>query len=403
MFFHTWRRIRRAPLPAVAVILFAAILSMALCGLEAANQREQESYQHIFQTTPVTLTVTNLTGTQSKHLDAPGWVSDVFIGDTLLPHTLKGYVKEINIHTDYRMNPTTETIHIDGTPVDTGNVMISGITSEKPVEESGIQWLHGYDEAVLLTAERICLIPEAWITNGQLPDMISMVFTYTDIGEGLQTVTHQYDLSLVPAGTHQADEATVFCPFAVVKGIYAGLNKKLETDSIQAVLADNSLLTEAEREARYWFPEPDLSGEKIPWNYSWYSYYPYALRIDDSQLRSAENAMKNSLRINSICTILVFALSAAAGFFIGFLMIRSRKREIALMRIMGTPLRKICGSYVLEQMLCIVLGVILGGVYFLWQPVGHLTAFAGIYCLGLGIALLIFLHTNLLTTMKEDE
>lgn len=403
MFFHTWRRIYRSPLPAVAVFLFAAILSMALCGLEAANQREKESYQHIFQTTPVTLTVTNLTGTQTDHLDAPGWVSDVFIGDTLLPHALKKYVKEINIEADYRMNPEMETMDIDGTPMDTTDVVIFGITSEKSLEAYGIKWFNGYDESVLLTAQRICLIPEAWVTNGQLPETVSMMFTYVDFGEGMEEITYQYDLSLVPTGTHQADESTVICPFAVVKGIYAGLNRKVEINSIQAVLADNSLLTEVEQEARYWFPEPDLSGEKIPWNYSWYSYYPYALRIDDSQLRTAEETMQNSLIFNKMCTALVFILSAAAGFLVGFLMIRARKREIALMRTIGTPNGSIYGGFVLEQMICVVLGTLLGGSYFLFQPIGRLAAFQGIYFAGLSAAVLVMLRKNLLTTIKEDE
>ena len=113
--------------------------------------------------------------------------------------------------------------------------------------------------------------------------------------------------------------------------------------------------------------------------------------------------MRNSLTINKICTTLVFVLSAGAGFFAGFLVVRSRKKEIALMRTMGTSNSSIFVCIVFEQMLCVVLGTLLGGSYFLFQPVVRLAAFVGIYFVGLSIALLVFLYTNLLTTIKEDE
>ena len=63
MFLRTIKRMRRAILPAVAVLLFSAILSLALCALDAMNRKELAEYENVCLTTPVTLTVTNLTGT----------------------------------------------------------------------------------------------------------------------------------------------------------------------------------------------------------------------------------------------------------------------------------------------------------------------------------------------------
>ena len=113
--------------------------------------------------------------------------------------------------------------------------------------------------------------------------------------------------------------------------------------------------------------------------------------------------MQTSLLINGICTVLVFVLSAAISFFVGFLMIRTRKKEILRMRTMGTPTWSIFVGFTVEQMLCVCLGAFLGGLPFLWQPTGQVLLFIGIYCIGLVLSLLVFLKKNLLSTMKEEE
>ena len=401
MILRAWKRIRQSPIPALAVLLFASILSLALCGLAAASKQELEDYQYIYRTTPVTFTVTNLTGTQADNLDLPAWVADVFVGDVLLPSSLRGYMKEVRINSEYRMNPAQETLFADGVAVDTANISICGITSEDQLIGNGITWKYAPQDGIFLSAERVCIVPETMAPN--VPGTLSFLFIYKDIGLNGQEITRRYELDLQVLGTHQANTQTIYCPYSVMKGIAASLDRKTEVDSITAILADNAQLDQAREDARYWFPEPDLSGTRIPWKFGSYTYYPYALRIDDSQLRSLEETLEISLTINRICTTLVFILSAGAGFFVGFLMVRFRKRDVTLMRTMGTPNPSIYLGFVLEQMLCVLLGTLLGGFYFLFQPVVRLAAFIGIYFVGLSIALLIFLNSNLLTTIKEDE
>ena len=101
--------------------------------------------------------------------------------------------------------------------------------------------------------------------------------------------------------------------------------------------------------------------------------------------------------------MIVFILSAGAGFLTGFLIIRARKREIALMRTIGNSQISIFGEFSLEQLACVVAGIILGGGYSLWQPIGQLLIFGCIFYLGLAVSLAVFLNKNLLTTIKEDE
>ena len=107
--------------------------------------------------------------------------------------------------------------------------------------------------------------------------------------------------------------------------------------------------------------------------------------------------------VNRLSSALVFLMSALAGFLTGFLVIRSRKREIALMRTLGCSGRRICAEFASEQLACLFVGVLLGGSYALWRPLWKLALFAAINFAGLSTALIVFLNINLLSAMKEDE
>ena len=79
MIRHTIRRLRRTPIPALGVLLFAAILSVVLCGLQKANDAELEKYNDTHHTIPVQFSVTKLSATTSTNLDIPAMIADVFI------------------------------------------------------------------------------------------------------------------------------------------------------------------------------------------------------------------------------------------------------------------------------------------------------------------------------------
>ena len=73
------------------------------------------------------------------------------------------------------------------------------------------------------------------------------------------------------------------------------------------------------------------------------------------------------------------------------------------MRTLGTSNGAVCIELILEQFFCVVAGIVIGGSYALWEPMGKLSIFAGVYMAGLTVALLIFANANLLATIKEDE
>ncbi len=397
MILQIINRFRRAPMQAIAVILLASVLCASLCGLHAANISAQLHYEQTCATVPVKLIVTNLSATRSDGLEAPSWVTKVFTS-RITKNNLKEYVTNVQLKAAIKIN----TLTIGDKSI--GDQSLVGITdleiSGELSQGSSITWLDGYDESVFGSDELVCVVPESLLTENVALGQKANV--HTVFSEPFYPYAEN-DETLTVVGTHKANDSYVYCPYEVLSDIYDSLGKPDEVDAVQATLIDNSLQEEVREIANNWFAVPNPTGEQTSWRYKYYFYYPYALDIDNDLLVSAERTLKISLLINELCAVLVFALSAGASFFVGFLMIRSRKREIALMRTLGTPTWSVFLSFAAEQLLCLAAGIAIGGGFFGYEPPERLIAFAAVYFTGLCIALVIFLCKNLMTTLKEDE
>lgn len=392
MIQHTIRRLRRTPIPALGVLLFAAILSVVLCGLQKANDAELEKYNDTYHTIPVQFSVTNLSATTSTNLDIPAMIADVFIQED----GLAKYVSDLQMvckHAVVGINSNNTLVGITSTALS---------TELWPENGTYIVWNDGYSESIFAGDDAVCLVPQAMVvlTDEETgKSYVELDFKYW----GKEPAT-EYSCKLEVAGTYiGGDGKSIYCPYVICEQVYRSLGEFMSVQAIRATLRSNDDLEELRTVSKQWFAEPNPLGEKTPWGELGYEYYPYALDINDDLLQRSSATLQNSITTNRICTVIVLCLSATAGFLIGFLMVRSRKKEIALMRTMGTPNRSIYFGFTLEQMLCVVLGIVLGGAYNGWHPADRLGILTVIYFVGLTVALQIFLHKNLLTTIKEDE
>lgn len=406
MFKRMIRNNLRRPLYSAAVLLFAMVMTVVLCYLHKAGEDELRSYEQTYASVPVTFRVTDLDG--SKPDVIYGWLVDLFRGGGLHPH-LESFVGQLHVRVSEDGSYTYTTTDKNGLPEErSGEVEVAGIGSFYVAEEltenwgGEVHWFEGFDESILAKEEWVCLVPESKKDVKQMEMTFSYTFSSSLVIQETQTRTIKKTLTVVGYYIDKGN-SRFYCPYPTMEQIYAELGKSKEIEELCAVLNDNNRLPELRETAAYWFAEPNPSGEKTPWGRYTYEYYLYALDIDDYMLRSLESNMKSSMQLNQLASVAVFFLSAGAGFLTGFLVIRSKKREIALMRTMGASHPAIFLELALEQLLCIAAGIFLGGAFFLWQPLRKLALFGGIYCIGLSVALVIFLCKNLLTTIKEDE
>lgn len=404
MISKVFNRIKRAPVSAIAVLLFAAVISIIICALHASNEAELQNFEEVSATIPVKMTVTNLTGTDSTNLRAESWILSVFTGRRIVVPSLDEYVKDVHI-----MSSRWVDVPIVQKPYLRGITSLSCDRSLLPEYGCVISWKEGYDESIFDGEELVCIIPEDRTDfdngNGEAVLRFSHRIMYSSNGGPVQEKeSYEYQCTLKIVGTFSnGDDESIYCPYPILEQVYTALNLNPVVDTLSATLADNSRLEEFREKAAYWFVDPSPIAQEIPWGRMGHEFYPYALDIDDEALQKTVKILQSSIRFNQTCTVIVFVLSAVAGFLVGFLMIRNRKRDITLMRTIGESDCRIYFGFAIEQMICIVLGIAFGGSYNMWDPMDKLLIFGGIYFVGLSLALVIFLRKNLLTTIKEDE
>ena len=446
-----FKRFTRAPVRAVAVLLFAAVISMIICALQASNEAEVRNYEEAYQAVPVTVTVTNPSGSDPDTIRS--WVLDIFTDEEPVKFydvssakdgldaidkkpqeptavlSLSEYVKDVKIKLSQHIDT------INGTSYNRGSwsylIGIPSLSCEKqllPEYGCEIKWYEGYDESIFESDEPVCLIPESKATkrfydngNGETNLYFvgyggEMVPRLDENGEqviinGYPVLDYketEYNCSLKIVGTYTSgDEKSIYCSISILKQVCDELNFEPNVDGISATLADNSRLAEFKEKASPYFLEPSPATEQIRWGFfanNWYNeFYDYALDIADENLFDLSAILQESIKFNHTVTVFVVILSVVAGFLVGFLMVRRRKRDILLMRMVGESNARVYVGFVLEQMICIILGIAIGGAYYMWNPMDKLAIFAIAYFVALSFALVIFMRRNLLTTIKEDE
>lgn len=412
------KHIKREPIPCIGVILFTAILSLILCFLHQSQQKEMEDYRKAYASVPVRFSVVDLDGTRvPEYTPVPygsvfvyqegivGWAADLFYEDSKLEPSFSDLVSDVHLVMSFDTEAGMNSVGDEFLP----SIEVVGSTAlwllPELTEEYGgsITFREGYNDTIFSSDEPLCIVPEGYTEQ----ESVTLSFRYTtrpEIGQPIENVTSfQYACTLQVVGYADIATPRIYCPYSVMAQIYSNLHAPYRLNCIGATLNDNNRLEELQQVADLWFARPNPTGEYTQWGHYGYEYYPYALDIDDSLLSSLDSTLERSMTINRLSALAIFLIGAGSGFLVGFLVIRSRKREIILMRTLGCANKAIYGEFAAEQMLCTAVGAVIGGGYTLWQPLGQLGLFLLIYFLGLSAALLIFLHKNLLTTIKEDE
>ena len=443
---HTINRMKRSPVRVVAVLLFAAVITMIICALQASNDEEMRHYEKAYQAIPIKFSVNNPSATDVEFSSLmPGWVLDLFTGESpveivdvsaakdwdekqeIIDNTeptkisLQEYVKDLQ----FKMTYTIRTINGKKYTGARGTTFLYGMNSiysdKQLLPEYGceIKWYEGYDESIFSGDEPVCLIPESKATADHYDNgggEAELYFSYSRRqmidGVSVEVDSGEYECKLKIVGTYTAgDELSIYCPFPIIEQVYEELEQEYRIDSLSGMIADNMRLEEFLEKADMFFMDPSQKDEEIPWGIVVFNrenkyandHYRYAMDINDEHLAELSAILQESIKFNRFVTVLVVILSVISGFLIGFLMIRRRKRDIILMRTVGESNFRLYIGFVLEQMICVILGIAVGGAYYKWNPMDKLILFAIVYFVALTLALAIFMSKKLIKNIKEDE
>lgn len=400
MLTYTWKRLKRSPLMAVGVVLFSFIMVTVVRKLYTTSENQLRAYDEIWHTIPIQVTVTNLSGTRADDLHAPVWVANTFLGGSGVGEGYSGYLKDVQVKASRVIDNHDEL----------GVSQLVGLTAfgaEKKIQPENITWIADADEGILLSDEMVCFAPidlTVDFDEDVIGQQLRLYFKSIGMDEYGKPTEHECDLLLTVVGYYGGENSDlIYCPYSVVTYVCRKLAEELVVDSVSATLLDNDMLDDLVAARNEWFAAPTPGGSKTEWGYLDFEYYPYAMDINDELLMKTAATLENSILVNQICTLLIYALSAGASFLIGFLMIQCRRREISLMRTLGCSSSRIYIGYVFEHMLCAAAGTLAACGYFRWIALNQVGLLTTVFFGGISTAMLFSLHKKLAVTLREEE
>ena len=452
-----FKRLGRAYIPAVAILLFSAVVTASLGFLQASSDTATREYEEFCESFPYTVTVTDPWGGYNGRVyvngepewapnwfSVKGWVYTLFTEDEPVrfydlsgidePNynkvevnkrkeetepveiSLAEYLTDIQVKLSLTFESVNGQIYYSE-PELIGITSLACDTQLSPEDGCELIWYEGYDESIFDGNEPYCLIPEGKAElydngNGEAEIGFNIRLAYIKYENGEPTLDrvewleHQFTVKI--AGTYTGgDWGSIYCPVSVIEGLCAELDVSPSVYSLRATLTDSSRLEEFLDKASFCLPEASLDAVETLWEHSadeWYNeVYLMALDINDEELDEPRAKLEEKIERNRKFSLIVIYVAAAVGFAIAFIASRARKRDFILMRTAGESKSGIYLRFIIEQMICIILGIAVGGAYFLWKPADKIALFALIVLAEFTLALAILMSRKLLTIIKEEK
>ncbi len=337
--FYEKVRQKRGIRQTASVALLIALLCAFLTLFDFFICQKEHDMDSVYESIPVTVVVSNLTGTKTDDLEITDYIINYFLSDQYTyggepqERAFSSYVKDVRLKVSVYYSLGTGF---------SNSQKLSGITSVDAASElapySGnpITYLSGYDESVLSSDKAVCLVSatlaEKLMQYTDNSGYIKLIVQMSpDMTAGVST-----QVLLEIAGTFPSETETIYCPFSFVAALQEELDGMVTGDSLSATVRDNHELDEFRQILIRHFAEVDPSGhlEEIDSSPA-LRYHQFAITIHDETLREALNALNRNLqtlyRIKPIFVCIAILIGATAGYF----SVHIRKMEFAIARSLG--------------------------------------------------------------------
>lgn len=232
-----------------------------------------------------------------------------------------------------------------------------------------VTWLDGYSDADYLGREAICVLPKTMLSEEgiELGDTIRLVFADTAYF-GFQLIA-SVDVKVVGSYAAQTSANYIFSPINYhpsvhvmeVEDSYSGESIATRTyDSFLFTLGDAGRLDELRRA---------LAQSGFTYVRSGNRAYPHVI-IEDEIYLNTTHSMERQIQYVSVLYDALYVIAGVIGFVLAWLLALSRRKEIAVMRAMGTQPMRIFVNFAFEQVLLSTVGILIGGAvsYLLGCP-----------------------------------
>lgn len=272
-----------------------------------------------------------------------------------------------------------------------------------------VSWFDGYDGAIFDSDQAVCLLPqERFDRLGYQPGDTVHVQFFTGGANGKSIFPGQ-EMDMDIAGTFQSDDPALagygmVCPYRTMR---RGLR-----ESNLNIWPSQAYLT---------IPEPeDLNAVKallqeleiqpVDKSLNTWAEYGKTVIINDSIYIGTAEPIQRTLDLLRSLYPAVFAAVALVALLASYLLMQSRREEIALQRSLGVEPRRTFALFLGESACLCVLGALLAGLFsacLLGTPLPALglplLGYVGAYLLGSSTAILLMLRTGVLAVLAAAE
>lgn len=253
-----------------------------------------------------------------------------------------------------------------------------------------IQWMEGYDLNCLEGEERICLIPQdqGWQPGDKIPMLVCQKEDKWKEG-GI--------IRLTVAGVYPGSvpEFDLVMPLTTYEQLCTDAGWSYRLNGFSFVAADNRQL-------------PDLKQLLLDMGYDGTAGHKVRASIDDRILEGTIAPIQSNLALLQGLYVFFFAVVAAIGFILCFLLAKGRKPEYAVMRLLGESTGQITLKALLEQSALCAAGILLGAFLLTaaGQGIPDLKACVIIllcYTAGAAVAVNMTVQVNVMEILRDKE
>ncbi len=377
---HAMLRRRTAAVLLFLTVVVGVCAAMVLQGLTA---RQEAELLHVKEDTVISCRLTDVNGGRQDGLG----LADVVLASLLGrrdPHgaQLDKVVKNVRAMCVF---PTR-------VPYGTAVACITALAADPALtaEEGGaVTFYDGWDESILLTEKRVCIVPEG---------------TRTEIKGGVETlrvISEAFDTNLQVIGTYTGASEMIYTPFYAQWGDDVSIARHARSCSFD--IRDNLQLEEIKKQlySFQYFVEPSIYNE--------FDGTKYGLIVQDETYQETVGQIEENLRTLRILLPVLLGLFCLLGFFVSSLSARGRKREFAVMRCLGMKRRRVFAVTFLEQaaldlpaaVLGLVLGIIFGGLRA--SALGSALLLLALFLGGTAVSIVHITSVNVMKLMKTEE
>lgn len=399
------KRISRNLISSLALMFVALAFVLIIYELDYSERSQEVQLEEVYKSFEIKCIVSNLIGTKTDGLGITPTYVDACVNPA---YDLSSYIKDVCLKKRMKYEPMQELY--DAPPEVSGEPSVIGISrleaDQSLSSENGVEvsFDSGYGEEALSGNDRVCIIPDniydylAGNSDGDIH--LRLIVSVDEVSQWYTPV--ETELKVIGKYTNVTGESqTIYCPWGTICDIAYSCGGDRSADSLSFTVKDNYKLEEFKEVIADYFHAVDVSiGEDNT---------KYAVMVNDLIFLQSITSIERNINTLRVLIPVIQALSIGIGFISGFLFIKSRKPEFAIMRSLGTGRRMVFAEAFLEQLILGIIGACIGTFIFKLinykaNP-GYINAAIYLICylLGSATAVLKISYINVMEIMKAKE